>query len=322
MRTILRAFVALMLLALPGLAVAQAFPSKPVRFIVPLTAGGLTDILMRAVALELSKIWGQPTLVENRPGASLMIGTDVVAKSPADGYTMLISDSSWVINPILYSKLPYGPNDLVPVVNMVLIPLILVANSQLPANKLNELIALARSKPGELNYGSVGIGTILHLDLEGLAFEAGGLKLTHVPYKGISEVFPALATGQIHIALAGVPPALSFLKQGRVKGIAFSGSKRSVAIPDVPTFAESGMPNFTSAPFHGLMAPAGTPRAVLDRIAADVGRVVANPEFNEKFIVGVGLESRYMGPDEFAQFINAYRDRFVARTKHLKIQLN
>ena len=319
----IRTLAAALVLALaPALVLAQAYPSKPVRLIIPVTAGGLTDVLARAVAQELTKGWGQPVVVENRPGASHIIATEFVTKSAPDGYTILMTDRAMTANPFLYRKLPYdAARDLAPIVNLVQINDILLANPELPANSLQELIALARAKPGAINYGSFGKGTVTHVDMEAFAADLG-IKLTHIPYKGIADVLPALASGQIQIALSGIPPALALIKQGRLKAIAIASPQRSPLLPNVPTTAQAGQPAFVSQSWTGFFVPAATPQSAIAKIAEDVGRIMAAPEFRDKYVTGVGLEPSFMPPERFAEYLRAERASIAARMKNLDVRLD
>lgn len=313
---------ALCLLAAGG-ALAQAYPVKPVRIIVPFPAGGLADVLTRGLGQELTKIWGQQVIAENRPGANTIIGAEATARAPADGYTLLMAnDPTLSSNQYLYNKLPYDPvKDLEPVVNIVGVSSVLVANPAFPANSLQELIALAKQKPGAITYGSFGPGSKTHIDTVGFSVIAG-IKLQHVPYKGIADVLPAVMAGQIDFALSGVQPTLAHIRAGKLKPIAMAAPQRSPVLPNVPTFAEAGMPDFESRSWFGLVAPRGTPRPVIDRIAADVARIAATKEFQDKFVAGVGLEPWVMMPDEFAEFLKKDRAVYAERIKHIGVKLD
>lgn len=318
-----RIALALVAAAAAFAACAQPYPSKPVRIIVPFVAGGLADVFTRGLAQELSKAWGQQVISENRPGANTIIAAELTAKSAPDGYTMIMAnDPTLSSNQYLYSKLPYDPvKDLVPVVNIIAVPSILVANPSLPANTLQELIALAKQKPGEITYGTFGPGSKTHIDTEGFSAQAG-IRLNHVPYKGIAEVVPAVIAGQIHMALAGVQPVLGHIRAGRLKAIAMADSKRSPVLPNAPTFTEAGLAGFVSRSWFGLAAPTGTPRPVIDRVAADVTRIATNSEFREKYITGVGLESMILTPDQFAEYLRSDRATYAARVKHVNVKLD
>jgi tripartite-type tricarboxylate transporter receptor subunit TctC len=313
----------LLLFVVVGNAFAQPFPSKPVKMVIPFSAGGLTDVLGRGLGQELTKMWDRPVIVENRPGANTIIAAEYVAKQPADGYTLLMAnDPTLSSNQYLYNKLPYDPvKDFAPVVNLVTTTTVLIATPSLPANNLPELLALAKKKPGELTYGTFGLGSATHLDTEAFASTAG-VKFTHVPYKGIADVIPAVMSGQINMALSGMPPALPHIRSGKLKAIAFAGAQRSALLPDVPTFAEGGIPNFEARSWFGLVAPAGTPRAVIDKIAGDVAKVLAQPEFREKFVTGVGLEPLVQNPEQFAEFLRKDREKYAVRVKNVNVKLD
>jgi tripartite-type tricarboxylate transporter receptor subunit TctC len=310
--SIAKAAFALCIAAAP--AAAQQFPTKPVRMIVPVSAGGLKDVVVRGIGQELSRMWGQPVVVENRLGAAHIVATEHVAKSAADGYTILATDKPWTANPFLYAKLPYdGVKALVGVVNFMQVTEILVSSTQLPASNLKEILAYAKANPGRINYGSFGKGSVTHVDAEALA-TAAGVRFTHIPYKGVADVIPALVSGDIQIAFAGVPPVLPMIKQGRIRAVAYGAAQRSPVLPDVPTFNEAGFP-FEAWSWSGLMVPAGTPRPVIDKVAADIQRVLAIPEIRAKYYDNVGMEQNFMGPDRFAAFLQEDRTAFAQLVK-------
>jgi tripartite-type tricarboxylate transporter receptor subunit TctC len=317
-----RLLAALILSLAASVAGAQAWPTKPVRLIVPYPAGGLTDVLARGIAAEIVKVWGHPLIVENRPGASQIIGAETLAKSAPDGYTIgMLDKTPLAVNPFLFSKLPYDPQrDFAPVINMVQTSQVLVAHPGLPANTLSQLIELAKSKPGSINYGTFGPGSITHLDTEAFANMAG-IKLTHIPYKGIAEVLPAVASGQIHVALSGIPPMLPLHRQGRIKVLGAMTSQRLPVLPDVPTFAELGIP-LVSNSWFALFVPAGTPRPIIDKIAADVGRIILQKEFDERFVSGVGLELINQGPGELASSVSSDRAKYQVYVKNANVKLD
>jgi len=291
--------------------------------IVPVSAGGLQDTMARAVASELSKAWGHNVLVESRPGANGIIATDYVAKSPPDGYTLLMNDSApLTINPFLYRKLPYdAAKDFAAVIGLAQVAWIMVANPQFPPNTLQELFALARARPGEINYASYGLGSSNHLETEALGNQAG-VRFTHVPFKGGAELLPALFGGEIHFALVGVAPVLAHLRQGRLKPIVYGATQRSVLLPEVPTISESGLPGYDSRAWLGWFAPAATPRPVVDKIAADVSRIISAPGFLQRYITSVGLEPLDLAPEAFAEFVRAERAKNAERLKHLTLRLD
>jgi tripartite-type tricarboxylate transporter receptor subunit TctC len=310
--------------AVAATALAQTFPAagKPVRIIVSYPPGGPVDALARPLAEGLQKLWGTPVLVENKPGANAIIGTDFVAKQPGDGHTLILAnDPSLSSNQYLYSKLPYDPvKDLTPVAGVATTTLILVTRADLPAKSVAELVALAKQKPGSLTYGSIGPGSVTHLDAEAFA-TAAGMKLTHVPYKGTGEVLPALAGGQVDMAWTAIGTAVPLIKSGKLKALGVASAKRSPLLPEVPTFAEAGIP-FEARSWFAIAAPAGTPRPVVDRIAADVKRIVESPEYREKYVAGLGLEPFPLGPDQFAAFLVEDRAKYAQRVKNANVKLD
>lgn len=318
--SLVRGAVALLLVLGAGAAAAQNWPTKPVRLIVPYPPGGLTDVLARGLSAEIQKVWGQPLIVENRPGASQMIGAEAITKAAPDGYTIgMLDKTPLAINPFLFKKLAYDPvNGFQPVINMVQTSQVLVVNPGFPAASLKEFIAAAKAKPGSINYGTFGNGSITHLDTEAFA-RAADIKLTHIPYKGIAEVLPAVMSGQIQMALSGIPPALQQVKQGKLKALAVASKERLAVFPDVPTFTEVGV-DLISNSWFGLFAPPGTPKPVVEKIAADVGRILMQKDFNAKFVTGVGLENLNQGPEAFADTVAADRRKYEQFVKSLNLK--
>ena len=286
--------------ALPALS--QGYPNKPVKIVVPFPAGGPTDVVTRSLADKLGAALGQAVVVENKPGAGGSIGADFVAKSPADGYTLVMATSSThSIGPYL-AKLPYDPEkDFTPIVWVGNATNILVVNAQLPANNVPELVALARKDPGKLNYATSGIGTVVHLTSELFASTAG-IKLTHVPYKGVQQSIPDLISGQVTILFDNIMTAQPHIKAGKVKALGISSPKRSPLVPDVPTVAEQGLPGFESVTWFGLLGPAGTPKAVVDRVNAELNKALQSPEVLARF-VQLGFEPAGGSAAEFAATI-------------------
>jgi tripartite-type tricarboxylate transporter receptor subunit TctC len=305
-----------------GVAGAQQFPSKPSKMVVAFPPGGPADVLARPLAEGLAKQWNQPVLVENRPGANSIIATEYVAKQPGDGHTMILAnDPSLSSNQYLYSKLPYDPvKDFTPVAGVATTTLILVVPASLPVNNLKELIALAKQKNGTLTYGSIGPGSVTHLDAEAFA-TAAGVKLTHVPYKGTGEVIPALLNGQIDMTLTAIGPSLPHIRSGKFKALAVASQGRYPVLPDVPTFAEAGLP-FEARSWFMVAVPSSTPKAVVDRIAADVRRVVETPEYREKFINAMGMEPLNLGPAELTTFLEKDRAKYAERVKNANVRLD
>jgi tripartite-type tricarboxylate transporter receptor subunit TctC len=297
------------------LAAQDAYPSKPVRWVVPYSAGGLPDTMARVVGQKLAEGLGQQVTIENRGGAGGIPGTEAVARAAPDGYAFLVADVGQVaINPHLYAKLPYDPaRDLAPVTLLGVANLFLVANQAVPVKDFGELVALARDKPGILNYGSSGVGSIHHLSMESLK-AALGLSIVHIPYKGTGQSIPALVSGDVALAYAAMPSIAAHVKSGRVKVLAVSTAKRSPTAPDVPTVAELGVPGYDFAPEIGLLAPAGTPPAIVARMSQEVARALMSPEVAQRFaqldIVPVGNT-----PAEYAAQIRAANEKYAQAVK-------
>ena len=319
----MRALVLIASLLLAWGCLAQTYPAKPVRLIVPVPPGGLQDTLARAIAHELTRAWGQAMVVENRPGATGIIAAELVAKAPPDGYTLFMTDNvTWMTNQFLRSKLPYDPvNDFVTVIGLVRSGNVLVAPADFPANNLRELIVLARARPGALNYGSFGLGSSPHVDTEALSALAG-IKVTHVPYKGGPDILNALMGNQISFSITGLQPALPLIRQGRVKALAFGGQERSPTLPEVPTMSESGLPGFESGAWFGWLSQAAVPRAVVSKVAADVSTVISGAEFRDKYIDRVGFELLNLPPERFSDLMQATRATYEARLKNLSLKLD
>jgi tripartite-type tricarboxylate transporter receptor subunit TctC len=298
-----------------GPALAQAWPAKPLRLVVPYAAGGLPDTMARLLGQQLAPLLGQNVVIDNRSGASGIAGSELVAKSPADGYTLLVADVGQVaINPHLYAKLPYDPQKDFTAVSLVgTSVLFLVANASVPANSFAELVALARARPGQLNYGSSGNGSIHHLATESLK-AALGLDIVHVPYKGTGQAVPALLGGQVSLLFSAPPSIEAQVKAGRVKLLAVSTPKRSPEAPEVPSIAELGVPGYDFTPEIGIVAPAATPEAVLRRLAAAIAVAVQHPDTVQRFaqlaIVPVGSS-----PEAYAAVIRASYEKYGRAVK-------
>ena len=283
---------------------AQDYPSRPVRIVVPFAPGGPNDIIVRLVAQKLTETWGQPFLVENRPGAGGNIGTDFVAKAAPDGYTLLsVGPGSLIINPLI-GKVPYDTTrDFAPVTLMARAPNALVAHPSLPARSVKDLIALARSQPGRVNYGSGGNGSTPHL--AGALFAAmAGIELTHIPYKGTAPAMADLIGGQVQIAFLGIPTVLPHVKSGKLRALAVTGRSRSLELPGVSTVDEAGVPGYELSPWYGLLAPAGVPREIVARLAAEVTKSVRAAEIRDKLAVQ-GAEVAGGTPEEFTAVLQA-----------------
>ena len=302
-------------------AFAQSYPVKAVHIVIPVPPGGLQDSLARAMSPELTKRWGQPVLVENRSGANGIIAADAVAKAAADGHMLWMGTMVQLSNDLLNRKMPFDPvKDLVPVIGLVEAGSMFVSSMQYPAKNLQELIAAARAKPGEINYGSFGVGSLPHIDTEALATQAG-IKVTHVPYKGGAEILQGILGGQVTFAIMGITATIPLIRQGRIRAIAYGGQKRSSGFPEVPTISEAGVKGFTSGGWFGWFAPAGTPAAVVNKIAGDAGQVISVPEFRDKFVHAAGLEVLNLAPGQFAEQLRADRESYAARLRALNVKL-
>jgi tripartite-type tricarboxylate transporter receptor subunit TctC len=266
--------------------------------------GGAADIVARLVAQPLSARLGQPVVVENKPGANTIVATDAVAKSPADGHTILMTtDATFSINPHLYAKLPYDARrDFSPVTMLVLLQQLLVAHPALPANSLSELISLAKARPGAINYASYGSGSQPHLAGEMLKNKAG-IDLVHVPYKGISLAVPAVIAGEVQLTFAGIATSMPQLKAGRIKALATGGAARSPLLPQVPTFAELGYPEVETHAWFGLFVPAGSPREAVARIHRETKKILDEPDFRQKQLLEKGYEVVGSSPQDFVIYM-------------------
>jgi len=284
---------------------AQAYPTKPIRIVVPFPAGGTTDVLARAAAQKLAETLGQPAVVDNRPGAGGNIGAELVAKSAPDGYTLLMGTvGTHAINPGLYPKLPYDHvKDFAPVILVAGVPNVLVINPALPVNSVPELIAYAKANPGKLNFASSGNGTSIHLSAE-LFKTMAGVQMTHVPYKGSAPALQDLVGGQVQLMFDNLPSSLALIKGGKLKALAVTSGARAAALPDVPTLAESGLPGFEASSWFGLLAPAGTPPPVIAKLNGEIAKWLATPEAKEK-LLAQGANAAGGTAEEFAQFIAA-----------------
>jgi tripartite-type tricarboxylate transporter receptor subunit TctC len=298
------AIAALGLLALPLVAAAQDYPARPIRLVVPFPPGGPTDVLARIVATRLGERLGQPVVIDNKPGASGMIGADMVAKAAPDGYTLLANASIHIINPSLYPKSSYDAiADFSPIGNLADVPLVLAVNPKVAARSLPELVALAKSSKTSLAFASAGNATSQHLS--GEAFKiAAGIDMLHVPYKGSAPALTDLIGGQVQLMFDSLPSAMPHLKAGTIRPLAVTTPKRSAALPDVPTVAESGYPDFAISTWYGIWAPAGTPPVVVQRLSREIAAIVRIPEVRQQFS-GLGAEPVGNTPEEFAAFTKA-----------------
>ena len=292
-------------LVLVGPAAAQPFPAKPLRLFVGFSPGGGVDITGRIVAAKLSELWGQAMTVENRLGAGGTLAADAVAKAPADGYTFVVCNAaSHGIAPSLYKKLPYDPiRDFTPISLLGITSNVMVVHPSVPATTVAEFIAYAKANPGRISFGSSGIGTSPHLSVE-LLKSMTGINLVHVPYKGGAQSSTDLLGGQIQLLITNLPEQIGYIKAGKTRALGVSTIKRSPQLPDLPTISEAGVPGFDVTVWYGLCAPAGLPRALVDKVNADVAKAVLSPD-TQRRLFDQGVEASRNSPEEFAAFIRA-----------------
>ena len=302
-------------------ALAQ-YPTRPVHIVVPYPAGGAVDAFARVLTQQLSELWGQQVVVDNRPGASTMIGADQVAKSPPDGYTLLLTaELTLVIVPHLYEKIPYDPlRDFTPIVALVSATQALVANPSLPVKTVKDLVALAKAKPGQLTYGSFGNGSTGHLNMEVLQAMTGA-RFNHIPYNGAGPAMNDVIGGHIDFMLAALSIVKGNVQAGKLRMIGVGSNHRSSEFPDVPTISESGAPGFEAKSWFGLVAPAGTPPDVIKKINQDVTKVISDRAFAEKFLAAQGLEPITGTPEQFAASIRAETVRWGKVVKDADVKV-
>ena len=308
-----RAWCALLVAGLTALtapaALGQTYPGKPVRVVVAFTAGGTTDVLARLVSQQLSDKFKQAFVVDNKPGAGGNLGTELVVRAPADGHTLLVNSVGPIaINPTLYGKLPYNPlTDLAPVVQIAEVPNVLVVHPSVPVHNMEELVAYAKAHPGKLNYGSTGIGTSSHLSSFMLAKRVG-FEATHIPYKG-ADALKDLLAGRIQFMFATIPSVMQHITAGKLRPIAVSSLKRSRALPEIPTVAEKGFPNFEAGSWFGFFAPKGTPEAVIMAVNRAVNEMLSIPAIEQQ-MVAQGADPAGGPPAQFGQFIQREHDKW------------
>jgi tripartite-type tricarboxylate transporter receptor subunit TctC len=306
----------------PGvLAQIKGYPDRPIRMVVPYPAGGGTDTLGRLVGQRLSEAWGQPVVVENKPGASGMLGNDLVAKAPADGYTLLLGITAMIQSPSLYKRIPYDVSrDFAPVSILAKSSDLFCVPNRVPAATLAEFVALAKASPGKLSYGSYGNGTSSHLHGELLKLQAG-IDLAHIPYKGAAPLAADLLGGQVESAFIDVTSANSHLGAGKFKVLAITGSQRHKSLPEVPTFAQAGYPGFEANGWFAFFAPAGTPPEVVAKLAAEIGRIVKHPEVNQR-LLAMGLQPVGSTPAELASVIATDTPKWARIVRDAGIKLD
>jgi tripartite-type tricarboxylate transporter receptor subunit TctC len=298
---------------------AESYPSKPIRFILPFPPGGGTDILGRLLAERLGTQLGQPVVVENRGGAGGNLGAEAAARSAPDGYTIVLVAPSLAISPSLYKKLAYDPiKDFAPVSLVATVPNVMVTNPSVPARTLADFIAIAKRKPGGMNFGSGGNGTSNHLAGE-LFNIVAGVRLVHVPYKGVNLAMNDVMSGEVHLVVIGIPAAAPHIKAGKLRALAVIDSKRATALPDVPTVAEAGLPDFEVTTWYGVLAPAGTPRPIVARLNAEIVKAMKSPEMNAR-LAAMATEPVTSTPEGFSDLIRReiVKWRKVVRAAGLK----
>jgi tripartite-type tricarboxylate transporter receptor subunit TctC len=314
-------FAAIALFAASTASQAQPFPVKAVRLVHTFPAGGPVDFVTRGAAEELSKLWGQPVIVDPRPGGGGSIGSEIVRISPPDGYTLLTgTHSGMVAAPLLNTSVKYHPlKDFTPITQMVNSPFFMVANAQVPVSNLKELLAMLRAQPGKLNYGSVGQGSSTHLAFEMFAFTAG-VQALHVPYKGTAPMIVDLLSGTLQLTITSIPTVLPHIKTGKLRAIANGSLRRSTVLPDVPTYAEAGLPGFESVTWYGLFGPAKLPPALVREMSATALKALSSPALIALYTEG-GLETVASTPEQFRKFIAEEYDRWAKLIRQAGISL-
>jgi tripartite-type tricarboxylate transporter receptor subunit TctC len=319
---LLRMIFAALLVGFSQQAALAQYPSKPVHIVVPYPPGGAVDAFARVLSQQLSDVWSQQVVVENRPGASTMIGAEQVAKSSADGYTLLLTaELTFVTVPHLYEKIPFDPlKDFAPITALVSATQALVANPSLPAKTVKDIVTLAKAKPGELSYGSFGIGSTGHLNMEVLQAMTG-VRFNHVPYTGAGPAMNDVIGGHINFMFAALSIVKGNVQAGKLRMIGVGSDHRSREFPDVPTISESGAPGFAAKSWFGLAAPAGTPADIIKKINKNVAKVLSDPAFAERYLAAQGLESIVSSPEQFVTFIRDETVKWgkVVRDANIKI---
>ena len=314
---LLQALLMLIVAVLPAAALAQPFPSKPVRLILPFPPGGPTDLLGRSIAQKLSEQFGHQVIPENRPGAGGNLGLELAAKSPPDGYTMVLSSSVIALAPALYAKLNYKQSDLAPISLVAEIRNILLVHPSVPAKSVKELIALARKNPGKLNYGSGGVGTTTHLTPE-LIMSITKTRMTHVPYRGSGEALIGLIGGHVDALIMAAPAAAEQVKAGKARGLLILSTERFPPLPQVPSARDEGVEDYIVRLWYGILAPAGTPPGLIGRLNSELVKALTSPDLKKRF-AEAGVEPLTSTPEEFARFIAAETPRYAKIVKDANI---
>lgn len=314
-------FSILLLISEAGGAFAQSYPNKPIRLLVGFSPGGGTDLLARLIGQKLTERWGQQVVVDNRPGANMIIATEMAAKAAPDGYTLAMVATPNVTNPSLYRKLPYDTlKDFVWITQITIAPIILVVNPSVQANSVQELISLAKSKPGQLNFGSSGIGGSLHLAGE-LFKKMANIDMVHIPYKGLGPALTDILGGQLSLVFGDITATLPHVKAGKLRALAVTTTKRSPAVPDLPTIAESGLSGYEVPVWYGILAPAGTPKEIVIKLYKEIKDVLYSPDIKERLSI-LGAEPVGSTPEEFETFIKAEIARWAKVIKDADIRID
>lgn len=304
-----------------GQAVAQNFPQKPVRTVIGYTPGGTTDVVARIIGQKLTELWGQSVIVDSRPGAAGNIGAENIAKSPADGYSMLLGQNALAVSPAMYTKMAYDvQRDLATVTSASITPHVILLHPSLPARNVKELIALGKKRPNELLMASTGHGNSDHMVAE-LFNTMAGLKMVHIPYKGGALALKDLVGGQVVVYFAGLASSVQMIKAGRVNAIAVTSKTRAKAVPEVPTVAESGLPTYEAVLWQGYFVPAGTPRDIINKLSTDINRVLAMPDTIER-LAGAGTDPFPGSPDQFAAFLKVEIDKWGKVVKSIGLKMD
>jgi tripartite-type tricarboxylate transporter receptor subunit TctC len=304
-----------------GQAVAQNFPQKPVRTVIGYTPGGTTDVVARIIGQKLTELWGQSVIVDSRPGAAGNIGAENIAKSPADGYSMLLGQNALAVSPAMYTKMAYDvQRDLATVTSASITPHVILLHPSLPARNVKELIALGKKRPNELLMASTGHGNSDHMVAE-LFNTMAGLKMVHIPYKGGALALKDLVGGQVVVYFAGLASSVQMIKAGRVNAIAVTSKTRAKAVPEVPTVAESGLPAYEAVLWQGYFVPAGTPRDIINKLSTDINRVLAMPDTIER-LAAAGTDPFPGSPDQFAAFLKVEIDKWGKVVKSIGLKMD
>ena len=321
MRQTLRATAAITLFLAASLAQAQAWPSRPVKLVVPFSPGGFTDVVARILGQKLTESLGQPVVIENKPGAGSTIGSDYVAKSKPDGYTLVMVSTTQVSSPWLYKSMPYDVfKDFTPIMKLVEGPYVLIANPKLPVKSVADLLALAKAQPGKLDYASSGNGSAQHL-VGAMFATMGGVQINHVPYKGSGQAMQDIVGGQVQLGFVGMPNALPYIPSGRLRALAVTTRKRSPDLPDVPTMDEAGIKGYDATIWLGLLGPAGLPRDIVTRLNNEITKALSSAE-TRKLILAAGVEVSTSSPEEFTALLRSEYDKWGKVVKETGATIN